>query len=172
MVDERASDASSASLNLPGRNQVRDLREDSRLEMVDTLFTRKDSYFASEKDMDEREEAGRRMPSRLWKRIPSLLVHRGKSTPTGRPRFSSLCNSCPGRPTTSSPAPCAASSIPTTPTPPPDRGISRPPTPSMNSRYASPCHLTRPHAPFPDSPTSGNCSYVRAAAQTRDLRAR
>jgi hypothetical protein len=32
--------------------------------MVEALFTRKDSYFASEKDMDESGEAARRMPSR------------------------------------------------------------------------------------------------------------
>lgn len=51
---ERASDASSASLNLPGRNQVMDLREDSRVEMVETLFMRNASYFA--KDMEERDE--------------------------------------------------------------------------------------------------------------------
>jgi len=48
---ERASDANSASLNLPGRNQVMDLREDSRVEIVETLFMRNASYFA--KDMEE-----------------------------------------------------------------------------------------------------------------------
>jgi hypothetical protein len=42
-MDERASEASSASLNLPGRNQVMDLREDSRVEIVETLLRRKDS---------------------------------------------------------------------------------------------------------------------------------
>jgi len=49
--DEHASDASSASLNLPGRNQVMDLREDSTEEMVETFLTRKSSYFARAEDM-------------------------------------------------------------------------------------------------------------------------
>ncbi len=33
-----------------------DLREDSKLEMVETLFMRNVSYFASEKDMSEDKE--------------------------------------------------------------------------------------------------------------------
>lgn len=49
--DEHASDASSASLNLPGKNQVMDLREDSTEEMVETFLTRKSSYFARAEDM-------------------------------------------------------------------------------------------------------------------------
>lgn len=43
-------------MNLPGRNQVMDLRDDSRLEMVETLFMRNVSYFAREKDMSEDKE--------------------------------------------------------------------------------------------------------------------
>lgn len=42
-IDERASEASSASLNLPGKNQVMDLRDDSRVDIVETLLRRKDS---------------------------------------------------------------------------------------------------------------------------------
>lgn len=63
VVYERASDASSASLNLPGRNQVIDLREDSRLEIVETLFMRNVSYLAREKDMSERRSV---MKSVRW----------------------------------------------------------------------------------------------------------
>ena len=44
----RASEASSASLKRPGRNQVIDLREDSNVDIVDTLFIRKASYLAFE----------------------------------------------------------------------------------------------------------------------------
>jgi hypothetical protein len=44
----RASEASSASLKRPGRNQVIDLREDSNADIVDTLFIRKASYLAFE----------------------------------------------------------------------------------------------------------------------------
>lgn len=39
----RASEASSASLNRPGRIHVIDLREDSRVDMAETLLTRKAS---------------------------------------------------------------------------------------------------------------------------------
>lgn len=49
--NQRASEASSASLNLPGRNQVTDLKEDSNVEIVETLLIRKDSYLAREADM-------------------------------------------------------------------------------------------------------------------------
>lgn len=48
---ERASDASSASLNLPGKNHVMDLRDDSKEEIVETLLMRKDSYRAKDEDM-------------------------------------------------------------------------------------------------------------------------
>jgi hypothetical protein len=41
------SDASSASLNLPGKIQVIDLRVDSTVDIVETLLTRNDSYCAS-----------------------------------------------------------------------------------------------------------------------------
>ena len=44
----RASEASSASLKRPGRNQVIDLREDSSVDIVDTLFIRNASYLAFE----------------------------------------------------------------------------------------------------------------------------
>lgn len=40
----QASEASSASLNRPGRNQLMDRREDSRDDIVETLLIRKDSY--------------------------------------------------------------------------------------------------------------------------------
>lgn len=46
-----ASDASSASLNLPGKIHVTERSEDSRLEMTETLFTRKDSYLAKADDI-------------------------------------------------------------------------------------------------------------------------
>jgi hypothetical protein len=38
-------------LNLPGRNQVRDLKDDSNDEIVEILLIRKDSYPAFEEDM-------------------------------------------------------------------------------------------------------------------------
>jgi hypothetical protein len=38
--NSRASEASSASLNLPGRNQVIDLRDDSREAIVEMFFMR------------------------------------------------------------------------------------------------------------------------------------
>jgi hypothetical protein len=40
----RASEASSASLNLPGKNQLIERSEDSRVDIFETLLTRKDSY--------------------------------------------------------------------------------------------------------------------------------
>lgn len=42
----QASDASSASLKRPGRNQVSERSEDSTVEIVETLLKRKDSYAA------------------------------------------------------------------------------------------------------------------------------
>lgn len=117
-----------------------DLREDSRLEMVDTLFTRKDSYFASERDMDGSGNAGRRKP-KLHIQCDSgrRLVHRGKSLPTWQAQvfFSMSLLSCPNRSITSSPAPYAVSSSLMTPPLPWDGAISRPLIPSMNSRYAA-----------------------------------
>ena len=47
----RASEASSASLKRPGRNQEMDLREDSNVDMVDTWFIRNASYLAFEAAM-------------------------------------------------------------------------------------------------------------------------
>jgi len=47
----RASEASSASLKRPGRNQVMDLRVDSNVEIVDTLFIRNASYLTFEAAM-------------------------------------------------------------------------------------------------------------------------
>jgi hypothetical protein len=38
-------------LNLPGRNHVTERRVDSRDDIVETFFRRKDSYSASEEDM-------------------------------------------------------------------------------------------------------------------------
>jgi len=46
-----ASEASSASLNLPGKTHVTERSEDSRLEMTETLFKRKVSYFAKADDI-------------------------------------------------------------------------------------------------------------------------
>jgi hypothetical protein len=46
-IADRPSEARSASLNRPGRNHVTDLSEDSRVEMVETFFTRKFSYFSN-----------------------------------------------------------------------------------------------------------------------------
>lgn len=40
-------------MNLPGKNQVKDLREDSRVDIVETFLTRKFSYFASVNDIKE-----------------------------------------------------------------------------------------------------------------------
>lgn len=54
--DLQASDASSASLKRPGKNQVMERSEDSRVEMVETLFIRKASYLALEDAMALREE--------------------------------------------------------------------------------------------------------------------
>jgi hypothetical protein len=53
---DRASEASSASLNLPGRNHVTDRKEDSKDEIVETLLMRKDSYRATDDDMEEEEQ--------------------------------------------------------------------------------------------------------------------
>jgi hypothetical protein len=39
-------------LNLPGRNHVIDLKEDSKDEIVETLLIRKDSYLANDEDME------------------------------------------------------------------------------------------------------------------------
>lgn len=47
----QASDASSASLNLPGKTHVTERSEDSRLEMAETLFRRKVSYLAKTDDI-------------------------------------------------------------------------------------------------------------------------
>jgi hypothetical protein len=44
-------------LNLPGRNHVTDLKEDSKVEIVDTLLMRKDSYRATDEDMEEVAES-------------------------------------------------------------------------------------------------------------------
>jgi hypothetical protein len=46
-----ASDASSASLNLPGKTHVTERSEDSRLEMTETLLRRKVSYLAKADDI-------------------------------------------------------------------------------------------------------------------------
>ena len=48
-----ASDASSASLNLPGKTHVTERSEDSRLEMKETLFKRNASYLAKADDITE-----------------------------------------------------------------------------------------------------------------------
>jgi hypothetical protein len=40
-------------LNLPGKNHVIDLREDSRVDIVETFLTRKFSYFANVNDIKE-----------------------------------------------------------------------------------------------------------------------
>jgi hypothetical protein len=46
MEDERASDAKSASLKRPGKNQVMERSEDSNVEIVETLLMRNSSYLA------------------------------------------------------------------------------------------------------------------------------
>lgn len=87
MEYERASDASSASLNLPGRNQVIDLREDSRLEMVETLFMRNVSYFARDKDMsDEKERSKVGVLDRVARVRRSCGESRSKSAECDFPR--------------------------------------------------------------------------------------
>ena len=40
-------------MNLPGKNHVIDLREDSRVDIVETFLTRKFSYFANVNDIKE-----------------------------------------------------------------------------------------------------------------------
>ncbi len=42
-------------MNLPGRIHVIDLREDSRLDMVETWATRKDSYWAKADDIESKD---------------------------------------------------------------------------------------------------------------------
>jgi hypothetical protein len=52
----RASDASSASLKRPGKNQVIERRDDSNVDIVETLLMRNDSYLAFEEAITSAEE--------------------------------------------------------------------------------------------------------------------
>lgn len=77
--DAQASEASSASLKRPGRNQVSDRIEDSIVLIVDALWIKNDSYFANSDgdeeamlDSDDEAEAGGRRRSKLQVRLACL----------------------------------------------------------------------------------------------------
>ena len=53
-------------MNLPGRIHVMDLKEDSRLEMVETWATRKDSYWAKGEDIESKDRRGKPRAGGRW----------------------------------------------------------------------------------------------------------
>lgn len=67
-----ASDVSSASLNLPGKIHVTERSEDSRLEMTETLLTRKASYLAKADDITGMCTGGSQ--ETLWGRLRQSFV--------------------------------------------------------------------------------------------------
>jgi hypothetical protein len=63
-------------LNLPGRNHVIDLKEDSKVEIVETLLMRNDSYRANGEDMkDWKQAAGSRAASGSSRRFAEGREH-------------------------------------------------------------------------------------------------